>query len=206
MLFRHSSPTKAKEYQGLTGIQLRGYRRLSDVDLVQAYLGGDCRAFGEIVRRHHQKLLWVARRYGHNEDDAHDIVQEALFKASTSLHQYRCEAALGTWLYRLVANQGFDFLRHRSQRETPIIDSGDVRADANPLLMATERRDIDLRLLLKHALQKLDSKQQAAMVLVDLLGHSVTTAAQLQGVAPGTIKSRRARARVHLQRELADAR
>lgn len=204
MLVMSTAPGKAKEFYALTGLGFRHYRRLSDVDLVEAYIDGDCRAFGEIVRRHHQKLLWVARRYGHNEDDAHDIVQEALFKASTSLHKYRCEAALGTWLYRLVANQGLDFLRHRSQRETPIIDSGDIRADANPLLMAVERRDLDLHLVLKHALGKLDMKQQAAMILVDLLGHSVSTAAELQGVAPGTIKSRRARARVQLKRELAD--
>ncbi|WPF66150.1 MULTISPECIES: sigma-70 family RNA polymerase sigma factor [unclassified Corynebacterium] len=164
------------------------------------YLAGEASAFTEIVARHGARLLRVARRYGRNEYDAHDIVQEALLRASQNLHTFRRESALGTWLHRLVANSGYDFAHHRHQREVAALDDDshapqdmDVRLAYEPL------SGIDTRLTLQSALARVHPDQAAALVLIDAAGYSVAHVAELAGVQPGTVKSRRARAKAALR-------
>ena len=167
----------------------------TDQELVDAYIGGDGKAFSAIVERHRSRLTTVARRYTHNDTDAQDIVQEALLRASRKLHTYRREARLGTWLHRLVMNSGYDFLNHRSNRENYSLDAGVVDEDYNHLLACTDDRDVDLRLTLSAALRLLRPDQRLALWLIDVAGFDVAEVARQQGVAPGTIKSRRARAK-----------
>lgn len=170
-------------------------RDKTDQELVDAYIGGDGKAFSAIVERHRSRLTTVARRYTHNDTDAQDIVQEALLRASRKLHTYRREARLGTWLHRLVMNSGYDFLNHRSNRENYSLDAGVVEEDYNHLLACTDDRDVDLRLTLNAALRLLRPDQRVALWLIDVAGFDVAEVARHQGVAPGTIKSRRARAK-----------
>lgn len=170
-------------------------RDKTDQELVDAYIGGDGKAFSAIVERHRSRLTTVARRYTHNDTDAQDIVQEALLRASRKLHTYRREARLGTWLHRLVMNSGYDFLNHRSNRENYSLDAGVVDEDYNHLLACTDDRDVDLRLTLCAALRLLRPDQRVALWLIDVAGFDVAEVARQQGVAPGTIKSRRARAK-----------
>ena len=158
-------------------------------------------AFAEIVHRYRPRLIWVARRYGSCEADAEDIVQESLLKAARKLHTYRGEAALGTWLYRLVMNTGYDHVNTAAKhRERTILDAADDSGRTILDRQAIEPfRTKDLQLLLVHALNQLTYDQRQAIVLVDCAGISVTEVARMHGVQPGTIKSRRARARKQLQ-------
>ncbi len=176
----------------------------TDRDLVSAYVGGDGRAFTTIVERHRARLLWVARRYARNEDDAHDILQEALLKASRKLHTYRAESALSTWLHRLVMNSGWDFAHHRSHREQATLDDGLIPHEFNARLSHDPIRGLDLALLLHQSMAKLRPDQRTALLLIDVAGYSVAHVAHREGVRPGTIKSRRARAREFLREDLRD--
>ncbi|AGF73797.1 sigma-70 family RNA polymerase sigma factor [Corynebacterium halotolerans] len=174
----------------------------SDRALVSAYVAGDMRAFTVIVERHRARLLWVARRYARNEDDAHDILQEALLKASRKLHTYRAESTLSTWLHRLVMNSGWDFAHHRSHREQTTLDDDVVPHEFNIRLSYDPTRHLDQTMLLRQAMAKLRPDQRAALLLIDVAGYSVSHVARREGVRPGTIKSRRARAREFLREDL----
>lgn len=175
------------------------HHHLSDHQLVGEYLAGESAAFAEIVARHGARLLRVARRYGRNEHDAHDIVQEALLRASQNLHTFRRESALGTWLHRLVANSGYDFVHHRHLRETPTLDDERAPQDTDVRLAYEPLGGIDTRLVLQSALSRVHPDQAAALVLIDAAGYSVAHVARLSGVQPGTVKSRRARAKAALR-------
>ena len=83
----------------------------NDRQLVADYLSGDRHAFKLIVRRHRQRMYFAARSYARNEQDAQDIVQDALFKAARSLHTYRGDAKLSTWLHRMTINAAIDHQR-----------------------------------------------------------------------------------------------
>lgn len=174
----------------------------TDGRLVANYIGCDLRAFTEIVERHRARLLWVARKYGHNEDDAQDILQEALLKASCNLHTWRHESSLSTWLHRLVMNSGWDFRNHRRQIEMTTLDDDALPHDINPHLAIDPIGERDKMLQLEETLARLRPDQRTALWLIDVEGYSVSHVAQQEGVQPGTIKSRRSRAREMLRSQL----
>lgn len=173
--------------------------QITDSALIDAYLGGDGKAFSAIVHRHRSRLTHVARKYANNEMDVQDIVQEAFFKASVSLAKYRGEAQLSTWLHRLVKNAGYDFLNHRSQRESPTLDSGAYDPDRNPALAYDTEEEVDAQILVSDALATLRPEHREVLYLTDILGYSLSDVAEIQGVRPGTIKSRRSRAKETLR-------
>ncbi|MDK4269336.1 RNA polymerase sigma factor [Corynebacterium accolens] len=167
----------------------------SDEELVDAFIEGDNKAFSAIVERHRKRLTTVARRYTRNEYDAQDVVQEAFLRASCNLHNYRRESALSTWLHRLVKNTGYDYLNHRANRENASLDSDDFANDRNPLLAHNPSENLAEQLVVREAMELLRQDQREALMLTDVAGFRVNEVATAQGVKPGTVKSRRARAR-----------
>ncbi|WP_051867002.1 sigma-70 family RNA polymerase sigma factor [Corynebacterium atypicum] len=179
----------------------------SDLELVRSYCSGEEEAFTAIVRRHRARLTWVARRYSRREEDAQDIVQEALLRAAMKLHTFRAEAKLTTWLHRLVTNAAFDYTGlARNRNESAVLDD-DTRlrpALTGGGLAHDPMHSVDLRLSLVPALGAIAEGQAAALVATHALGLSVEHAARILGVRPGTIKSRTKRGRDQL-RKLIDA-
>lgn len=171
----------------------------TDEDLVHDFLDGDTAAFRRIVQRHRSRLTNVARRYAANEDDAQDIMQEAWLKASTSLGTYRSEAKLTTWLHRVVANKGYDFVTNKARREQPLLDDADTTHRYSEQLVHDPYDQVDRTMLLNQVIASLPEHQRTALILVDMLGHDLDSAAAELGVQTGTVKSRRARARTALR-------
>ncbi|HIX80324.1 MAG TPA: sigma-70 family RNA polymerase sigma factor [Candidatus Corynebacterium faecipullorum] len=167
----------------------------TDRELVDAFIGGDTKAFSAIVEKHRARLTAMARRYTRNDDDAQDIVQEALLKASCNMATYRHDAALSTWLHRLVMNSGYDFLNHRSNRENASLDAEIIEDDRNYALAHNPSENLAERITVAQAMETLRQDQREALYLTDIAGYPIDTVAKVQGVAPGTVKSRRARAR-----------
>lgn len=167
----------------------------TDRELVDAFIGGDTKAFSAIVEKHRARLTAMARRYTRNDDDAQDIVQEALLKASCNMASYRHDATLSTWLHRLVMNSGYDFLNHRSNRENASLDAEIIEDDRNYALAHNPSENLAERITVAQAMETLRQDQREALYLTDVAGYPIDTVAKVQGVAPGTVKSRRARAR-----------
>jgi RNA polymerase sigma-70 factor (ECF subfamily) len=143
----------------------------------------------------------VALRTLHDPDDAADALQEAMISAFRRAAAFRGDAAVTTWLHRIVVNACLDQLRRRAARPT-------VPAEDDAVLDVLGRRAggpapdpapaSDVAIDVEAALQLLPDPQRAALVLVDMLGFSVATTADLLGVSPGTVKSRCARGRARL--------
>ncbi len=164
----------------------------SDADLLAAHAAGDRRAFAELVSRHHARLHRLARRRCRSAEEADDALQDALISAHRRAGSFRREAAVGTWLHRIVVNACIDRTR-RIPAEQPVADIAEGHA---PLIDRTGQSDTAL--LVHRALMRLPIDQRAAVLAVDMHGYSVAEAARLLDVAQGTVKSRRARARARL--------
>ena len=159
----------------------------SDAELVAAHCAGDPEAFGELFRRHRDRMWAVALRTSGDRELASDAVQDAFISAFRRAGSYRGEAAVTTWLHRIVVNACLDRLRRqRPTSELPEHDLPDAR-DAHA--------SVETRLDVRQALDRLPEGQRMALVLVDMHGLSVAEAAEVLGVAEGTIKSRCARGR-----------
>jgi RNA polymerase sigma-70 factor, ECF subfamily len=166
-----------------------------DRALLAAHLAGDPDAFGELVRRHRDRLWAVALRTIGDREDAADAVQNALVSAFRNASSYRGDAAVSTWLHRIVVNACLDLVRRRSVRPADPLPDDEARHPADP------RDPIGSRvtsIVVEEALATLPVEQRAALVLVDVQGYSVEEAAQILECAPGTVKSRCSRGRARL--------
>lgn len=182
-------------------------RAAEDRALLARHVAGDRDAFGELFRRHRDRLWSVALRTTSDPEEAADALQDAMVNAFRAADRFRGDAAVGTWLHRIVVNACIDRMRRGASRPTvryPDEQSpGWQRAVRDPADMAESR---DLRIVLDRALAGLPPEQRAAVVAVDVGGLSVQEAAQALGVPPGTVKSRCARGRARLAAVLADLR
>ena len=183
----------------------------TDAVLLQAHVDGDPEAFGVLFRRHRDRLWAVALRTMGNPDDAADGLQDGMIAAFRRAGSFRGDAAVTTWLHRVVVNACLDRLRAAKVRRADALpddldEYGDRRAvtisdrsttDPADLAVADERR----RLVLA-ALAELPAEQRAALVLVDMEGYPVADVAQMLGCAVGTVKSRCSRGRARLAARL----
>ncbi|MBO0869967.1 MAG: RNA polymerase sigma factor SigM [Micromonosporaceae bacterium] len=161
-----------------------------DAALLRAHVHGNTEAFGELVRRHRDRLWAVALRTLGDREEAADALQDALISAFRSADRFRGDAAVTTWLHRIVVNACLDRIRRRQAR--PAVPLADTEPGAVPAV------DSDTALDVRAALSRLPAEQRIAVVLVDVQGYSVAEAAAVLQVPEGTVKSRCARGRARL--------
>ncbi|MFE0453356.1 RNA polymerase sigma factor SigM [Streptomyces sp. NPDC058914] len=176
------------------------YGDASDQDLLARHVKGDPEAFGELVRRHRDRLWAVALRTLGDREEAADAVQDALVSAYRAAHTFRGQSAVTTWLHRITVNACLDRARKVASRKTsPVDDTERLEQLLEPHESASapaERNDLHRQLM--EALGTLPPDQRAALVLVDMQGYPVAEAARMLDVPTGTVKSRCARGRAKL--------
>jgi RNA polymerase sigma-70 factor (ECF subfamily) len=163
---------------------------LSEVDdatLLSRHADGDPDAFGELFRRHRDRMWALALRTTRDPELASDAVQDAFLNAFRRAGSFRGDAKVTTWLHRITVNACLDRLR----RVRPTSDI----ADHDPVEPRDRHHSVDVRLDIQAALAQIPEGQRLALTLVDMHGLSVAEAAAVLGVAQGTIKSRCSRGR-----------
>ncbi|MGV9250711.1 RNA polymerase sigma factor SigM [Streptomyces sp. NPDC003697] len=177
-----------------------GHDGANDHDLLTRHVEGDPDAFGELVRRHRDRLWAVALRTLGDREEAADAVQDAFVSAYRAAHTFRGQSAVTTWLHRITVNACLDRARKAASRKTaPMDDPERLEQLLEPHEAASapaERNDVHRQLV--EALGTLPADQRAALVLVDMQGYPVAEAARILEVPIGTVKSRCARGRARL--------
>jgi len=180
---------------------------VSDADLLRAHVDGDTEAFGLLFARHRDRLWAVALRTMGNPDDAADGLQDGLVAAYRRAGSFRGEAAVTTWLHRVVVNACLDRIRaSRSRRAEPLPDDLEEYERRGSLSSAAPEAEDpaelavrgDRRRTVLTALATLPAEQRAALVLVDMEGYPVAEVAAMLDCAVGTVKSRCSRGRARL--------
>ncbi len=163
----------------------------TDAQLLAAHVAGDRYAFEELFYRHQRQLYRLAVMTSRNPDDAADALQDALLSAHRTAASFRRDAAVSSWLYRIVVNACLDRLRrHKSHPTTELTDDNCSVGD--------HASRVDTAIMVQRALMRLPVEQRAAVVAVDMQGYSVAETARMLGIAEGTVKSRCARGRARL--------
>lgn len=182
-----------------------------DRELLAAHVAGDAEAFGVLFGRHRDRLWAVALRTCGDPEEAADALQDAMVAAFRRAESFRGDAAVTTWLHRIVVNASLDRLRRRRVRlADPLPEqepdhwergTGSTTA-AGPRPETTDPADLTVeherRAAVLDALNTLPAEQRAALVLVDMEGYAVEEVAAILECAPGTVKSRCSRGRAKL--------
>jgi RNA polymerase sigma-70 factor (ECF subfamily) len=136
----------------------------SDIELVNEFKNGNISAFDEIVRRYQKRVYSLARKILANHDDADDVAQEVFIKLFNSLHDFKGESSLFTWIYRITVNECNNVLRKKKIKEFIPIDE-----IANLLKLSEtpeqELFDKEERNLIERAVEKLPAKQRTVFVM-----------------------------------------
>jgi RNA polymerase sigma-70 factor, ECF subfamily len=177
----------------------------SDAELLAAHVQGDTDAFGVLFARHRDRLWAVALRTMGNPEDAADALQDGLIAAFRRAGSFRGEAAVTTWLHRVVVNACLDRIRAaKVRRAEPLPDDLDSYRDRGSLVTsapadpADRAIDDERRGQVLSALARIPADQRAALVLVDMEGYPVAQVAEMLDCAVGTVKSRCSRGRARL--------
>ncbi|HEY3249685.1 MAG TPA: RNA polymerase sigma factor [Ignavibacteria bacterium] len=83
----------------------------SDIELIKQFKNGDVKGYNEIVRKYQKQVYWVIRRIVQDHDETDDITQEVFIKVYSALKDFREEANLFTWLYRIATNFAINHIR-----------------------------------------------------------------------------------------------
>jgi len=176
--------------------------------LLDAARGGDPDAYGALIGPCQRPLYAYALRLTGDPHLAEDLCQDALLKGFRAIGGFSGNAALATWLYRILHNTWLDHVR-RAGRETGYEEAGEDAAEEPPVLtreavarFEERTREEGVRERLADALAELPPAMREVVVLRDVQGHSYEEIAEITANPVGTIKSRLARAREQLRRLL----
>ncbi len=140
------------------------------------------------------RLRRFARNLTRDPSDGDDVVQIALERALTRVEQWKRDARLDSWLFKIVRNAWIDEVRSRARRDR-IFLAEEAGADVG---LDTTRKQETL-LSVQAALLRLPEDQRAAVSLVLIEGLPYKEAAEVLDVPIGTLTSRLARGREALQ-------
>jgi RNA polymerase sigma-70 factor (ECF subfamily) len=161
-------------------------------------------AFNEAVLPHLDAAYNLARWLSRNDHDAEDVVQEASLRAFRYWKGFSGRDCR-SWFLAIVRNTYYSWLRKQSVQPelTEGGELGDVDGGApSPEAVLLQNAD---REMLRSALEELRVEFREAIVLRELEGLSYKEIADISGVPIGTVMSRLARARKHLQIYLTNA-
>ncbi len=184
--------------------------------LLSRLQSGDEHALAELADAYGTKIYQLAFRYLRNKEDAEEVTQDVLFKVYRKVGEFRGDAALSSWIYRITFNAAMSRVRtaqfQRSQEDDRQMASDDAE------LTSASQRDIadwsnmadervlrsQLRRRVLRAILALPAIYRAPVMLRDIHGMSTEEASAMLRVKDQTLKSRLHRGRLILRKQLAD--
>jgi RNA polymerase sigma-70 factor (ECF subfamily) len=196
---KHAAPAQPN------GLTVREQLRQSDDSaVVTAFLGGEERAFQELVERYQTRLLNFIYRTIGDRDRAEDLVQEVFIRVYRHLHRFDRSKKFSTWVYTIASNLAKNELRNRSRSPLVLFQTiqGSSDEEDRPVQFEdTTARPDDmyrkrhLRELVEQTVSQLPEHHRQVFVLRELEGKLYEEIAEITDCNLGTVKSRLNRAR-----------
>ena len=131
--------------------------------------------------------------------DGEDVVQEAVAKGLAALPTLEAATPLRAWLFRIAHNRALDLLRSRAVRAAEPIEAADEIADLDaPDPLETVMRQEAVNTAVSR-FAELPPVQRSAIILKDVLDHSLQDIAELLGLTVDAVKAHLARGRARLK-------
>ena len=181
----------------------------AELELLGRIRAGDQKACEILVRQHAGRMKSVAHRFLRREEDCDDAIQDAFLSAFRSINSFAGNAAIATWLHRIVVNTCLMKLRAQSRRQTVPIDdllpnfdetghhTASVKSwgeDAHARLASAETRS-----QVRACIDRLPEPYRSVLMLRDIEELETEETAQVLGISVGAVKTRLHRARQALR-------
>lgn len=191
----------------------------AEIEFVMRLQAGEAAAFDILINRFSADVYALLFRFTENAEEAKDLTQETFLRVIQAVKDFRGEASLKTWIFRIAINQARNrrrWWKARRQNVTVSLDANQTRNDgdgaaqnlrdtladnrgASPEAEVLQREQSTQ---LRQALQELPAQFREAVILRDIKGLSYEEIAQTLDASIGTVKSRIARGRDELRKKL----
>lgn len=179
-------------------------------EFIERLKEGEAAAFDELVNRYTANIYSLLMRLTEDPEEARDLTQETFLSAFKAIKNFRGDADLKTWLYRIAVNESrnrFRWWKRRNRSSTISLDAENVFGKTSEVAdsaenpeAATLRREREIAL--RQALSELPTNYREVLVLRDIEGLSYEEVATALETNVGTVKSRIARGREELRKKL----
>jgi RNA polymerase sigma-70 factor (ECF subfamily) len=179
--------------------------------LIKEIQDGNQNAFRLLVEMHQQKVVNTCFGIVHSRADAEDLAQDVFLEVFRTAGNFRGEAKISTWIYRIATNRSLNFVRNKNRkgffqsieeaftggrnRNNEISDSGNDQPDGN----ITDRQRSTL---LHQAIDKLPEKQRVAFTLNKYEELTYQQIAEIMNISLASVESLIHRAKKNLQDQL----
>ena len=184
---------------------------LDDTRLVQQVQRGNPAAFAALMRRYNRRLYRTARAILKDDSGAEDALQEAYVAAYRHIGEFRGDAAISTWLTRIVVNQALQALR-KTRRERVVVPFDETPDGARTMDIADAPSGTpenmmlraEMRRLIEGKIDELPESYRTVFMLREVEDMTVDETAAALGIPGATVRSRLFRAKARLRESLAE--
>ncbi len=165
--------------------------------------------FSEIYQAHSSLVYTMAYKYALNAEDAEEITQDVFLQVHAKITEFRHDAKIETWLYRITVNKSIDFLRrkkrnknqvhHRTVQEDSVQLTSNIRTPAQVL-----EQDEGIQMLM-NCIYQLPENQQQALILLKMEQKTQKEVAEILNTTPKAVESLFQRAKKNLKKRLNEA-
>lgn len=172
--------------------------------IIEGIISGDRESFKKLVDIYQPLVLNTCNSFLHDRQTAEDNTQEVFIEAYLSIHKFKKDAKLSTWLYRIAVNKSLNYIRDNKKRSMiksveSMFKSDDInKADEDEVLDETEER---LKVL-HQVIDALPKRQKTAFTLCKLENLSYKEVAEIMSVPVTTVEGLMHRAKHSVQRRI----
>lgn len=173
---------------------------------IEALKKGDARTYQKLVKLFSKRVYNSSFYILQNKEEAEDITQDVFMTVYQSIHFFKGDAKLSTWIYRITINKCQEYIRFKTRKKRfgfnlsldNVFNLGTKESPEHLLLKAEESR------LLFEAIEKLPEKQRVAYTLFNMEEHSYQEIAEIMEMSHSAIESLIFRAKQNLRKNLSN--
>ena len=183
---------------------------MDESELINEVKAGKATAFKTLVEQYQDRVINTCYGFVRDKEDARDVAQDVFIEIYQSLENFREEAKLSTWIYRISVTKSLDFLRRKNRKKRmgqfkrlfsidDIAERLEQPSGSNPDINA-EKMERDR--ILQQAIDRLPENQKIAITLSKYEGFSNKEISEIMNTSISSVESLIHRAKVNLKKKL----
>ncbi|WP_321281482.1 RNA polymerase sigma factor [Marinifilum fragile] len=184
---------------------------MKEQELIEELKLGNQAAFRHLVESYQSMVVNTAMGMLHNMADAEDVAQEVFIQVYNSIHDFRLESSLKTWIYRITITRSLNAVRSKGRKsfftrlEDFFLTKREVGIGESSLPNPQKRlEEMDHSEAIQSAMNTLPDNQKVAFTLSKYEDLSYKEIAEVMQVSKSSVESLLYRAKVNLQKKLLD--
>jgi len=181
-----------------------------ETEIIQKLQQGNEQAFKQLVENYQKQVVNTCFGIVHNTEDAEDIAQEVFIEVFRSIQNFRADAKLSTWLYRIAVNRSLNFIRDNKRKkwfqsfeDTVLAKNAPINIPEGHHETPSEELENSQRAIILHeAIDSLPDNQKTAFTLNKYEDLSYKEISEVMDLSVSSVESLIHRAKLKLQKKL----